>query len=314
MGDSPRRRSETVSAVVEVRQLTKRIKGKEIVKDLTFDIHSGEVLGFLGPNGAGKTTTMRMMLGLMSMSEGDCLINGYSVKTRKEEALQYVGGIVENPEMYKFLSGYDNLMHYKRMHPNVSEDRLHQVTALVGLTDAIKRKVKTYSLGMRQRLGIAQALLHNPKVLILDEPTNGLDPAGIRELRDYLRKLAKEEGLAIFISSHLLSEVELICDRVLILQKGQIIDSQSVREPEAEILEIAFEVDKLEEAAALLRSSLPDIAVKTHGEQLVVEAEREAIPAVNRRLVENGIGVYGIQTVRKSLEERFLEATGGRAE
>ncbi|WP_238594679.1 ABC transporter ATP-binding protein [Caenibacillus caldisaponilyticus] len=303
-----------MSAVVEVRQLTKRIKGKEIVKDLTFDIHSGEVLGFLGPNGAGKTTTMRMMLGLMSMSEGDCLINGYSVKTRKEEALQYVGGIVENPEMYKFLSGYDNLMHYKRMHPNVSEDRLHQVTALVGLTDAIKRKVKTYSLGMRQRLGIAQALLHNPKVLILDEPTNGLDPAGIRELRDYLRKLAKEEGLAIFISSHLLSEVELICDRVLILQKGQIIDSQSVREPEAEILEIAFEVDKLEEAAALLRSSLPDIAVKTHGEQLVVEAEREAIPAVNRRLVENGIGVYGIQTVRKSLEERFLEATGGRAE
>jgi len=303
-----------VSAVVEVRQLTKRIKGKEIVKDLTFDIHSGEVLGFLGPNGAGKTTTMRMMLGLMSMSEGDCLINGYSVKTRKEEALQYVGGIVENPEMYKFLSGYDNLMHYKRMHPNVSEDRLHQVTALVGLTDAIKRKVKTYSLGMRQRLGIAQALLHNPKVLILDEPTNGLDPAGIRELRDYLRKLAKEEGLAIFISSHLLSEVELICDRVLILQKGQIIDSQSVREPEAEILEIAFEVDKLEEAAALLRSNFPDIAVKAHDEQLVVEAEREAIPAVNRRLVENGIGVYGIQTVRKSLEERFLEATGGRAE
>ena len=303
-----------MSAVVEVRQLTKRIKGKEIVKDLTFDIHSGEVLGFLGPNGAGKTTTMRMMLGLMSMSEGDCLINGYSVKTRKEEALQYVGGIVENPEMYKFLSGYDNLMHYKRMHPNVSEDRLHQVTALVGLTDAIKRKVKTYSLGMRQRLGIAQALLHNPKVLILDEPTNGLDPAGIRELRDYLRKLAKEEGLAIFISSHLLSEVELICDRVLILQKGQIIDSQSVREPEAEILEIAFEVDKLEEAAALLRSNFPDIAVKAHDEQLVVEAEREAIPAVNRRLVENGIGVYGIQTVRKSLEERFLEATGGRAE
>jgi ABC-2 type transport system ATP-binding protein len=302
-----------VSAVVEVRQLTKRIKGKEIVKDLTFDIHSGEVLGFLGPNGAGKTTTMRMMLGLMSMSEGDCLINGYSVKTRKEEALQYVGGIVENPEMYKFLSGYDNLMHYKRMHPNVSEDRLHQVTALVGLTDAIKRKVKTYSLGMRQRLGIAQALLHNPKVLILDEPTNGLDPAGIRELRDYLRKLAKEEGLAIFISSHLLSEVELICDRVLILQKGQIIDSQSVREPEAEILEIAFEVDKLEEAAALLRTNFPDIAVKAHDEQLVVEAEREAIPAVNRRLVENGIGVYGIQTVRKSLEERFLEATGGRA-
>lgn len=303
-----------MSAVVEVRQLTKRIKGKEIVKDLTFDIHSGEVLGFLGPNGAGKTTTMRMMLGLMSMSEGDCLINGYSVKTRKEKALQYVGGIVENPEMYKFLSGYDNLMHYKRMHPNVSEDRLHQVTALVGLTDAIKRKVKTYSLGMRQRLGIAQALLHNPKVLILDEPTNGLDPAGIRELRDYLRKLAKEEGLAIFISSHLLSEVELICDRVLILQKGQIIDSQSVREPEAEILEIAFEVDKLKEAAALLRSSFPDIAVKTHGEQLVVEAEREDIPAVNRSLVENGVSVYGIQTVRKSLEERFLEATGGRAE
>ena len=303
-----------MSAVVEVRQLTKRIKGKEIVKDLTFDIHSGEVLGFLGPNGAGKTTTMRMMLGLMSMSEGDCLINGYSVKTRKEEALQYVGGIVENPEMYKFLSGYDNLLHYKRMHPNVPEDRLHQVTALVGLTDAIKRKVKTYSLGMRQRLGIAQALLHNPKVLILDEPTNGLDPAGIRELRDYLRKLAKEEGLAIFISSHLLSEVELICDRVLILQKGQIIDSQSVREPEAEILEIAFEVDQLAEAASLLRSNFPEIAVKTQGEQLVVEAEREAIPAVNRRLVENGIGVYGIQTIRKSLEERFLEATGGRAE
>ncbi|WP_010198084.1 ABC transporter ATP-binding protein, partial [Bacillus sp. m3-13] len=215
---------------VKLTNVCKDIGTKEIIKDVSFEVYKGEVFGFLGPNGAGKTTTIRMMVGLMSITSGDIHIDGASIKTDYEKAVRQVGAIVENPEMYKFLTGYQNLKQYARMMPGITAERLDEVIELVGLTGRIKEKVKTYSLGMRQRLGIAQALLHKPKVLILDEPTNGLDPAGIREIRDYLRSLAREEGMAIVVSSHLLSEMELMCDRVGIIQKGELIDIQSIRD------------------------------------------------------------------------------------
>ncbi|MFC4619189.1 ABC transporter ATP-binding protein [Camelliibacillus cellulosilyticus] len=300
-------------SIIQVRHLTKRIKGKPIVQDLNFDIHKGEVLGFLGPNGAGKTTTMRMMLGLISILEGDVTIAGHSIKSEKEKALQHVGGIVENPEMYKFLTAYDNLQVFRRMYRDIPEKRIEEVIKLVGLQKAIKQKVKTFSLGMRQRLGIAQAMLQGPDVLILDEPTNGLDPAGIRELRDYLRSLAKEEGIAVFISSHLLAEIEQICDRVLIIQNGKITNEQQVMEKETEKLVIAFDTNDGAKALSLVQSHFNQLTVTLENEKLMIEVEKEMIPAVNALFVQNEIKVYGIERVRKSLEDRFLELTGKEA-
>ena len=179
--------------IVEIKNLSKTIKGKQIIKNLNLEFYPGQITGFLGPNGAGKTTTIRMMTGLMYPSKGEVIINGQSLASNFEEAISNVGVIVENPEMYKYMSGYKNLQHFARMHKGVTKERIDEVVAQVGLQNRIHEKVKTYSLGMRQRLGLAQAMLHRPKFLILDEPTNGLDPAGIREYRMYLRKIAEEE-------------------------------------------------------------------------------------------------------------------------
>jgi ABC-2 type transport system ATP-binding protein len=209
-----------IQPVVEVRNLTKRIRHKNIVDQISFELFPGEVFGFLGPNGAGKTTTIRMMVGLIGMSDGDVAINGHSIRTSFREAIRHVGAIIENPELYKHLTGMQNLKQFARMVGNIPQSRIDQIVQLVGLTARIHDKVKTYSLGMRQRLGIAQALLHKPAVLILDEPTNGLDPAGIREMRQLVRKLAAEEGIAVMVSSHLLAEMEQLCDRFGVVTEG----------------------------------------------------------------------------------------------
>lgn len=212
----------SMQPVVEVRNLTKRIRHKNIVDQISFELFPGEVFGFLGPNGAGKTTTIRMIVGLIGMSDGDVAINGYSIRTSFREAIRHVGAIIENPELYKHLTGMQNLKQFARMVGNLPQSRIDQIVQLVGLTARIHEKVKTYSLGMRQRLGIAQALLHKPAVLILDEPTNGLDPAGIREMRQLVRKLAAEEGIAVMVSSHLLAEMEQMCDRFGIVTEGRL--------------------------------------------------------------------------------------------
>jgi ABC-2 type transport system ATP-binding protein len=295
-------------AAVKLTNVCKEIGSKEIIKNVSFEVYKGEVFGFLGPNGAGKTTTIRMMVGLMGITSGDIHIDGASIKTEYEKAIRQVGAIVENPEMYKFLTGYQNLMQYARMVPGVTKERLDEVIELVGLTDRIKEKVKTYSLGMRQRLGIAQALLHKPKVMILDEPTNGLDPAGIREIRDYLRSLAREEGMAIVVSSHLLSEMELMCDRVGIIQKGELIDIQSIRDfiQDGKTL-YQFECGHVDMAIGLVSELGLSYTVMENTIQL--EMERVSVPAFVKKLVENDIAIFGVKEVTKTLEEKFLEKT-----
>ncbi|WP_339276596.1 ABC transporter ATP-binding protein [Paenibacillus sp. FSL W8-0426] len=293
--------------VVRIQGVSKIISSRTLVSDLTLDIPPGQVFGFLGPNGAGKTTTIRMMVGLMSISKGDIFISGHSVKDEFEKAVANVGAIVENPEMYKFLSGYHNLVHFARMSPGVTKERIDEAVARVGLTARIHDRVKTYSLGMRQRLGVAQAILHRPKLLILDEPTNGLDPQGIRELRDYLRQLSREEGTTVFVSSHLLSEMELMCDTVAIIQNGKLVDVRNLRaEAEADAMaEIAFEVDDVQRAVMLVDGAV------VQGQALVVRLTREQIPALNAKLVGEGIHVYGIRHVAATLEDQFLQVTGG---
>ncbi|OIJ18968.1 bacitracin ABC transporter ATP-binding protein [Anaerobacillus alkalidiazotrophicus] len=302
-----------LTPVVSIKNVTKKIKGKKIIDDLSFDIYPGEVFGFLGPNGAGKTTTIRMLVGLISITEGEVLIKGKNVVKDFEGAISEIGAIVENPEMYKFLSGYQNLVHYARMVDGVSKERINEVVNLVGLSSRIHEKVKTYSLGMRQRLGLAQALLHSPSVLILDEPTNGLDPAGIREIRDYLRKLARVEGLSVIVSSHLLSEMELMCDRIGIIQNGKLIGVQTVNEfinGEKELV-VRFEVHNTKVASQVIKENFPNYLVKDTGEFIEITLEKERIPQVNQVFVNNNVKVYSISNTAKSLEEKFLEVTGG---
>jgi ABC-2 type transport system ATP-binding protein len=299
--------------IVKMLNVTKTIGKRTIIDNLTLEVPLGEVFGFLGPNGSGKTTTIRMMVGLMSLTAGEIYISGHSIAKNYEKAIRHVGAIVENPEMYKYLSGYENLIHYARMIPGITEHRVNEVVKLVGLDARIRDKVKTYSLGMRQRLGVAQAILHKPQLLILDEPTNGLDPAGIRELRDYLRLLAKEEGIAVFVSSHLLSEMELMCDRVAIIQSGKLIDVRSLHDKqvsEQRASRVIIEVNAQQQALSTLMAA--GYAAEAEGtEALALLADRETIAAVNAALVAAGIKVYGIRVQVKSLEDQFLEVTGG---
>ncbi|MBB6732489.1 ABC transporter ATP-binding protein [Cohnella zeiphila] len=298
--------------VARLQDVTKRIGGRTIIDRVSLEVYPGEVFGFLGPNGSGKTTTIRMMVGLMAMTSGDISIGGHSVKREYPKAASQVGAIVENPEMYKYLTGYQNLVHFARMNPSITRQRIDEVVKLVGLSGRIHDKVRKYSLGMRQRLGVAQAIMHRPKLLILDEPTNGLDPAGIRELRDYLRQLAQEEGTSVFVSSHLLSEMELMCDRVAILQKGQLIDIRSIRGETGtaakEAGEALFEVDHPDAALGILQGQG---SARIVDGLLQLTADRDLIAETNKRLVEAGIRVYGIRAKTKSLEDQFLEVTGG---
>ncbi|MFM9276430.1 ABC transporter ATP-binding protein [Paenibacillus jiagnxiensis] len=293
--------------VVRLQGVTKIKSSRTLVDSLTLDIPAGQVFGFLGPNGAGKTTTIRMMVGLISLTEGDIHICGHSIKTDFERAIANVGAIVENPEMYKFMTGYQNLLHYARMNPGVTRERIEEAVRLVGLEGRIRDKVRTYSLGMRQRLGVAQAILHRPKLLVLDEPTNGLDPQGIRELRDYLRHLSRTEGTTIFVSSHLLSEMELMCDNVAIIQNGKLMgvrDLNAVSQA-PETARVAFEVDDPQQAQRIAGSG------QIEAGSLVVDLDREGTADLNARLAAAGIRVYAIHRSVRTLEDQFLEMTGG---
>lgn len=308
-----------MSKVLELKNVSKIMGKRKIVENINFDINSGEIFGFLGPNGAGKTTTIKMITGLLKIDEGEIFINGKNVKTNFEEALSSVGGIIENPEMYGYLSGRDNLEIYGRMHGAVSKERINEIINLVKLDNRIDDKVKKYSLGMRQRLGLAQALLHNPKLLILDEPTNGLDPVGIKELRDTLRELAEKEGLAVLVSSHLLSEMELMCDRFGIIDSGKIIDMKTIQDIKNQensaknIYEI--EVDNGGKAFTALEKASKDENFKVEAtvdkNMVRVNLTKEHVAVVNRILVKADVLVYTICPVENTLEDEFMKITTG---
>ncbi len=299
--------------IIQLKDLKKKIGRKTIIHGISLDLYPGEVFGFLGPNGAGKTTTIRMMVGLMKISAGEVLINGHSVQDNFEKAISYVGGIIENPEMYKYLSGRDNLIHYARMIPNIKKEKIDEIVKLVGLEKRIHEKVKTYSLGMRQRLGLAQALLHSPSILILDEPTNGLDPAGIREIRTYIRRIAREENITVFVSSHLLSEMQLMCDRIGIIHHGKLISVEDVTTMKEDNLDISvhFDVTPSQKALDIVKEVQPDTQPSIKENWLTVQLKKDEIANLNKVLVDQGIDVSGIYAEQKTLEEKFLEVTGG---
>ncbi|MFZ2491047.1 MAG: ABC transporter ATP-binding protein [Thermoanaerobaculia bacterium] len=290
------------------QNLTKRIGDRTIVDDVSFELHPGEVFGFLGPNGAGKTTTIRMLVGLIRPTAGSVRICGFDVRHDFERALRCIGCIVENPDLYRFMSGRENLEHFARM-VGVGNDEIERVAAQVNLAHRLEQRVGTYSLGMRQRLGIAQALLGNPRVLILDEPANGLDPAGIREIRELLRHLAEDRKMAVFVSSHLLAEIELICDRVAIIHKGKIVTQGTVRDLIASSRTIEVHAASADRARELIEGM--GHAVTASDDKLLVAAENDAIPSIVRLLTANDIDVLGIRPRMQTLEEMFLETTHG---
>ncbi|KMM63629.1 bacitracin ABC transporter ATP-binding protein [Bacillus glycinifermentans] len=298
-----------METLLQLKNVSKTIRGKKIIDGLSFDVRAGEVFGFLGPNGAGKTTTIRMIVGHMGISSGDIIVCGVNVKENFEKAARHIGAIVENPELYKFLTGYQNLQQYARMSKGVTKRKIDEVIELVGLKSRIHDKVRTYSLGMRQRLGLAQSLLHDPKLLILDEPTNGLDPAGIREIRDYLRRLTKEKGLAVIVSSHLLSEMEIMCDRIAIIQNGTLRDIQHVHEPAADEKKRYFL--QADDRDALLRhaSAFGERSIEQVKDGIELSLLKEEVPELIKHLTDNGIRLYEAKAVTKSLEDRFLEIT-----
>jgi ABC-2 type transport system ATP-binding protein len=299
----------TKQATLIVENLRKTIRRKEIIKGISFELKEGEVFGFLGPNGAGKTTTIRMLVGLIKPTAGRISICGYDLERQFTEAIRHIGCIVEHPELYPYLSGFENLEHFARMVPSIPKKRIMEVVELVGLQNRIHDRVNTYSLGMRQRLGIAQALLGKPKVLILDEPTNGLDPVGIREMREFIRFLAETEGLSVLVSSHLLSEVQLMCDRVAIMAKGTLLRVDTVEHLLKEQARAVWKVEPLEMAKAILAAETSIFRID--GDALITPYEPKKLSVWNKKLVEAGVAVHEIQPKLPTLEDLFIELTGG---
>jgi ABC-2 type transport system ATP-binding protein len=296
---------------LSAKNLTKTLGRRVVVSDVSFDLHESEVFGFLGPNGAGKTTTIRMLTGLIRPDSGTVEICGLDLSHHFEKAMRNVGAIIESPDLYRSLTGRENLEVFAEMVGHGARAQIDELARLVMLDSRLEDRVSTYSLGMRQRLGIAQALLGTPRVLILDEPANGLDPAGIREMRELLKRLARDRGLAVFVSSHLLAEVEIMCDRVAILHRGKILAVERVETLLSRGSRVRFRTSIPAAAQRALRRHSPE-EPSISGEDFVeAEMADDEIPRALTTLSAEGIPVFEVVRQRPALEEMFLELTHG---
>ena len=299
--------------VLEVTGLKKKLGKREIIKGINLSVKEGEIFGFLGPNGAGKTTTIRMLVGLIAPNEGEIKICGKDLQKNKEEALKNVGAVVENPELYKYLSGRENLMQIARIR-KVSKEEVDSLIELVGLKDRIDDKVKKYSLGMKQRLGLAAALIGEPKLLILDEPTNGLDPSGIIDFREVVKKAAKEKNMAVFISSHILSEVQNLCDRVAFTNGGVIKSIEDIHDNtmDTELDSLTLIVSTNEEEAVKVLKSIDLVkSASVIDEEIHLIIESGKTSELLGILLNKKIKVEEIFKNRKGLEQRYMELVEG---
>jgi len=292
--------------LIEMVNINKVVKSKEILKNINIEIHSGDIIGIIGPNGAGKTTLLKILLGLSEPTKGKILISGKDINYK--EFLSNVGAVIENPTMYPFLSGWTNLKLTSRMNnKTILKEEIESIIHFFELDKDIHKTVKHYSLGMKQRLGLAQAMLHDPSILILDEPTNGLDPKGIHELRNYIKQLCSK-GKTIIISSHLLAEIEAICDRILIMQEGTIISENITDYRDKTSLSII--VSDTEKAVNILNSQGIN-SVTSNNKELYIETTPEDVANILNLLSKNNIFIYSTNLSSVTLEDRFLELTGG---
>lgn len=296
-------------AVLELVNVSKFYGERKAVCDISLTVNAGEIFGFIGPNGAGKTTTIKLIVGLASLTCGEIKVCGYDLKKNYEEALRNIGGIIENPELYGYLTGRQNLDIFAGLYPGITEEDINAVIKLVKLENRIDDKVRRYSLGMKQRLGLAQSLLHNPKLLILDEPTNGLDPYGIRELRDLLKELAHKKNITVFISSHILSEMQLLCDRAAIIDNGKLVRILSLKEINDYALNKYIICTSANEKASRLLNDIGGEASAGEQGDICFNAAQEDVPKIIEALVRDGIGIYYVKPVSVNLESAFIGVT-----
>lgn len=294
-------------SVLKCENLCKKFGKKQILKNVSLELKQGDILGFIGPNGAGKTTTIKLILGLQSIDSGSVTIKGYDIQKEFEKAIVNVGTIVENPDLYMYMTGYQNLKLIKNMYKNVDDKRIDEVVKLVGLEQRINDKVSKYSLGMRQRLGIAQAILHRPEVLILDEPTNGLDPEGIKELRDLLKKLAQKEKMGILISSHNLAELESFCNKITIIKNGEVVETSEINKVKKVEESYIIEVNNLDSIEEIIGIKIE----KINENKFRINVGKEQIPEIVKKLVKAKKEIYLVVEETLSLEDAFLKKTGG---
>ncbi len=300
-----------MSIIIEAKNLSRNFKEVKAVDDLSFTVKSGEVYGFLGQNGAGKSTTIRILLTLIQPSSGEIEIFGMNLQHHRKEILRQVGAIIERPDLYKFLSALDNLRIFGAMSGvKIPEKKLMDQLEMVGLAERAHSKVKTYSQGMKQRLGIAIALVHDPQLIILDEPTNGLDPQGIADVRNLIMHLSREKKKTLFISSHLLNEMETIADSMLIIDKGRKVaegNKEELLNPAR--MQVELVTDNKEISLQRIRETpWGDFLINRGNEKILFEIEKNRIPELNRTLVEKGINVISLRP-KHSLEDFFLSLT-----
>lgn len=289
--------------LLECQNLCKSFGKKQILKDVSFEIDEGDILAFIGPNGSGKTTTIKLLLGLQKIDKGNVSINSYDIEKDFVKAIEKVGAIVENPDTYMYLTGWQNLKIIANLYKDVTDEEIKKIVKLVDLEKRINDKVSKYSLGMRQRLGIARALINKPNVLILDEPTNGLDPEGIKDLRNLLKKLASD-GMGILISSHNLAELESFCNKVLIIDNGKIIETSKVNEFKSNGNKYIFKVSNTDNLEV-------EGIYQVKGDEFAYNGSKEEIAKLIKTLVKKNVDIYEVKMEELTLEEAFLKKTGG---
>ncbi|HKI78420.1 MAG TPA: ABC transporter ATP-binding protein [Ignavibacteriaceae bacterium] len=297
--------------IIEIKNLSKQFKEVKAVDGLNLSVYRGDVFGFLGPNGAGKSTTIRMMLSLIKPTEGEISLFGKSLTKHRNIVLRNIGAIVEKPDFYGYLTAFKNLeILGKLSYTDVSRKRIMEVLEFVGLEKRYKSKVKTFSHGMKQRLGLAQALLHDPDLIILDEPTTGLDPQGMKEIRELIIYLSREKNKTIFLSSHILSEVEIVASRMIILNKGKKIVEGTVTELlNSQDIQVTVEVENIEKAEQKINESKwKEKFTTSANKKMFFKLLQEEISELNKFLVENEVGVSALVPTR-SLEGYFLSIT-----
>ncbi|AEW03137.1 bacitracin ABC transporter ATP-binding protein [Niastella koreensis] len=300
-----------MSAIIKVNNLSKQYREVNAVNDISFTVNTGDIYGFLGQNGAGKSTTIRMLLTLIAPTAGTIELLGKNLHANRKEVLQQVGAVIEKPDLYKYLTGYENLSLFARMSGvKITQKKLTEQLEQVGLTERAHSKVRTYSQGMKQRLGIAIALIHDPKLIILDEPTNGLDPQGIADIRNLILHLSRHQGKTILVSSHLLHEIELIANRMLIIDKGKKIMEGTV----AELVDPArtmvhLEVTNPQQVVAWLQSSRWNTCLQEQNKSVILlQMNKQQVPELTADLVKAGANIMSLQP-QNSLESYFLSLT-----
>lgn len=289
--------------ILECKNLYKSFGKKQILKNMSFEINEGDILAFIGPNGSGKTTTIKLILGLQKIDKGNVIINGFDIEKDFVNAISKVGAIVENPDTYMYLSGWQNLKLFANLYDGITDEMIKRVVKKVGLEGRINDKVSKYSLGMRQRLGIAKSLINEPNILILDEPTNGLDPEGIKDLRNLLKELASD-GMGILISSHNLAELESFCNKVLIIDNGTIIENNEVKKFKNKNNSYIIKVNNTKN---IKLTGMYEVTK----DSFCINLEKEDIANVIKMLVEQNIKIYEVVQKELTLEEAFLKKVGG---